>query len=263
MATDQPQTEGSPGTTLVRLSSLPSWSVEAAFWATLTLLTAAAGMARSRGLAPHTLWYDDLWVAALTRLPFWEATTTPTPVPPAFVAGSWILTRIVAGKELALQVIPFSASLLAIIVTGLLVRSATRSRAIGVLAAALAVFNPAMTHYAIFVKQYTSEYLFVALLLALVAREAQRDSEGVSWTLVICAAFACMVGFGTIVVAAVVVNVVFADSVWRASRRSTRRQDVRCGCGIQYRAARVLRGRTPGACRSRPRELLVPLLHSA
>jgi len=207
--------ESDPATALERDALLTGGYSEAAFWVVIALLTAAAGLARSQGLAPHTLWHDDVWVGAITRLPFWQAVTTPFQAPQGFLAGSWILSRLVGGKELALQVIPFSASLFAILTTGLLGRWATGSRAIGVLAVALAVLNPRMTHYAVFVKQYTSEYLLVALLLALAVRETRRERDGVPWTLMIVAVLACLVGFATVVVAVVVTSAVLVARAWR------------------------------------------------
>jgi len=193
-------------------AAVDSWR-EASFWGALAVLTVAAGVARAQGLAPHTLWYDDLFVAAITRLPFWEALSVPAPVPPGFISANWVLSRVIPGKELALQMMPFVASLLTIGAMGLAARWLVRSRAIGVLAAGLTVLNAGLVHYSVFVKQYTSEFLLVTLLLAVFARWAWTDRAKRTRALLAVAVLACLIGAGTIVVATIVVNIALA---WHA-----------------------------------------------
>ena len=132
------------------------------------LLTAWAALFRSSGLNPPTLWNDDVWVAALTRVgSIVDALLVPAPVPPAFLGTLWIAHRFVPDPELGLQLVPFICALITPGCVALLVFRLSQSHALAVTAACLVVLNPNSSHFSVFVKQYVSDELTTALLLLL------------------------------------------------------------------------------------------------
>ena len=55
------------------------------FAVVIGLVTVWTGYVRAAGLDPHSLWYDDLWVASVVKLDsLFEAVSLPVPAPPAF-----------------------------------------------------------------------------------------------------------------------------------------------------------------------------------
>lgn len=122
--------------------------------------------ARAPGLDPQTLWADDVWVAAMTKLPVATALTLPAPVPPGFIALSIAARRVVSDPELSLQLLPFICGLAGPLLLGLVAARITGSRALGVVALSLGLISPLIAHYSVFVKQYTVDVAAAALLLS-------------------------------------------------------------------------------------------------
>ncbi len=198
---------------------------EIGFWSGLVALVASAGLARAIGLSPRTLWHDDLWVAALTRLSLADMLSATMPVPQGFLTLLWTARRLFTEPEVAMQVVPYVAGLAGIVAMGLAIRLVTGSRAVGVLGAALVVWNAQHTHYSVFVKQYTLEFVSVTLLIAAVTADSGRTVPRFPLRAVVCALVACLVGIGTMVVGTVAANVVLAEHAWRT--RSTSRRAIR------------------------------------
>ena len=76
-------------------------------YASVSVIICAAAWARFGGLNPTTLWFDDLWVVALVKMPsVWDAVTAPAPAPPGFVLILWIVDKLTLDPEWGLQLIP-------------------------------------------------------------------------------------------------------------------------------------------------------------
>ena len=129
-------------------------------------MTIWTGYIRSAGLNPHSLWYDDLWVAAVVKLDsLFEAVSLQVPAPPAFIGALWFLRRLVPDPELSLQLVPFCASLAVIPLLAVVVATISKSRSLGVVAGSLMALSPNVAYYSVFVKQYTVDVLAIAGLL--------------------------------------------------------------------------------------------------
>ena len=103
------------------------------FAVVIGLVTIWTGYVRAAGLNPHSLWFDDLWVAAVVKLDsLFEAVSLPVPAPPAFLGALWLSKRLVPDPELSLQLVPYCASLAAIPLLAVVVATISRSRALGV-----------------------------------------------------------------------------------------------------------------------------------
>lgn len=141
------------------------------FWTATAFVTAWTAFVRSPGLNPRSLWFDDLWVASLTRLEsLIDAVSLAVPVPPGFVAILWCCRRLVPDPELAVQMAPFLAALAAIPVLAVLVSAVSGSYALGVAVGTLIAINSTVAHYSVFVKQYAVDLLVTAIVLGLAAR---------------------------------------------------------------------------------------------
>lgn len=113
------------------------------FAVAVSLVTIWTGYVRSVGLDPHSLWYDDLWVAAVVKVDsLFEAVSLQVPAPPAFVGALWLSKRLVPDPELSLQLVPYCASLAVIPVLAIVVATISRSRALGVVAGSLMALRP-------------------------------------------------------------------------------------------------------------------------
>lgn len=195
---------------------------EIGFWVVASLFVLVAGRARSIGLDPHTLWNDDAWVAALTRIGFWEAVTAPTNAPPGFIAASWLMSATTLDPEVALQVLPFLAALASIPVVMLVAARLTNSLGLGIAAGALVVMQPALVHYSVFVKQYSLEFLGVSLTLLLAHAWLEELNSRRAAGLGVAATITATMGYGTVLAVAVLVNaaVLTAALRLRAARQS-------------------------------------------
>ena len=125
------------------------------------LVTIWTGYVRSAGLDPHSLWYDDLWVAAVVKLDsLFEAVSLAVPAPPAFVGALWFSRRLIPDPELSLQLVPYCASLAVIPLLAIVVAMISGSRALGVVAGSLIALSPNVAYYSVFVKQYSVDVTF-------------------------------------------------------------------------------------------------------
>lgn len=135
------------------------------FATVIGLVTLWTGYLRAAGLNPHSLWYDDLWVASLAKLGSGlDAVSIAVPAPPAFIGALWISWRLVPDPELSLQLVPYLASLATIPLSAVLAARVSGSYPLGLLAGSLIALNPAITHYSVFVKQYAVDQLATTVL---------------------------------------------------------------------------------------------------
>ena len=145
------------------------------------LLIAATAMARLAGLNPASLWWDDLWVAALAKASLREALTTPAPAPPGFLATLWLFRRLTQDPEWSLQLFPFLCGLAVIPLTGAVVSRITESSHLGLVAAAIVALNPMLATYSVFVKQFTLDASATALVLLAALAALDRPSLTALW----------------------------------------------------------------------------------
>ena len=185
------------------------------FAVVIGLVTVWTGYVRAAGLDPHSLWYDDLWVASVVKLDsLFEAVSLPVPAPPAFLGALWFSRLLVPDPELSLQLVPYLASLAVIPVVALLVATISRSRALGVVAGSLIALNPNVAYYSVFVKQYTVDALATASLLLMAAwffrtREPRLLRLGAALSIL-----SLLFSFPSVFVGAVFVNLAALVHVW-------------------------------------------------
>ena len=140
-------------------------------------LVLAAIWARGGGLNPATLWYDDVWVAVLTKVssPI-DLLDIPAPGPLGFLSILWVARRMIEDPEISLQLIPFICGLISIPLAGISVRRITGSAAMAAMAAAIMALNPLIAHYSIFIKHFTIDAVASACLVLLAAAVLTRPT---------------------------------------------------------------------------------------
>jgi len=125
---------------------------------------------RLSAFSPPSLWLDDEWVALLVR-----HATLPLlflgklPASPGFILALRSATALLGEGEWQLQLVPFLAGLLAILLLGVLALRLTGSHALGFAAAAILAANPLLATYSVRVKQFTLDALVTLVLLSLAA----------------------------------------------------------------------------------------------
>jgi hypothetical protein len=169
------------------------------------------------GLNPQTLWADDVWVGAMTRLPLSTALSLPAPLPPGFVAMLTGMRALVADPEVSLQILPFVFGLIGPFVLALLVATVTGSRALGVVAICLGVLSPFLAHYSIFVKQYTLDFTMAAGLLLAGAFATRGRGLPLPWLATLTLA-ATPFSIPSVFVGVPLVHIVAARQGWQARR---------------------------------------------
>jgi hypothetical protein len=136
----------------------------------LASLSLGSLLLRLPAFSPPSLWLDDEWVALLARhatLPF--LFLGKLPASPGFILALRSATSLLGEGEWQLQVVPFLAGLLAILLLGLLALRLTGSHALGFAAAAILAANPLLATYSVRVKQFTLDALVTLVLLSLAA----------------------------------------------------------------------------------------------
>jgi hypothetical protein len=132
----------------------------------LAALTLSAAWARLPGWNPESLWNDDLELTSILRAgDLRTMLSVPAHSPPGFVLALWLCFRLFGDPEWSTQLIPFLSGIAAVPILGTAVRALTRSRGLGLAAAALAAENPLLAHYTVFVRPYAFEFLLTGLLL--------------------------------------------------------------------------------------------------
>jgi 4-amino-4-deoxy-L-arabinose transferase-like glycosyltransferase len=192
------------------------------FLAAAALLIAAALAARWPALNPKTLWYDDLWVAAIASAESWvQAITTTSPAPPGFLLLLRAPLALIGDPEVGAQLVPLLCGLLAIPLVGWIVARLTGSWAGGIAAASLAALNPRVAEQTVHVKHYSVELFVVTLLLAGFVLVAKRPgAAGAPWFpiaaawLPITAAAALPLMVSGNIAAVLLVNVLVAYVAW-------------------------------------------------
>ncbi|MGE0449437.1 MAG: glycosyltransferase family 39 protein [Vicinamibacterales bacterium] len=141
----------------------------------LALLVIGTTVARTSGLNPESLWYDDLAWAVFARTHDVRAVLhAPSHAPSGFLALLTASSLLIDDPELSMQLVPFAAGLASIPVIAAVVRRLTKSDGLALLGAAVTALNPLLAHYTLFVKQYSLDFFIGALLLYFTLRLLER-----------------------------------------------------------------------------------------
>lgn len=217
--------------------------------AIVLLLVLRAALSWSGTLDPNSLWFDDVWVAAIARLPkLLDAVRVTAPVPPGFVALEWVALRAFRDPEWSLQVVPFVAALSSIPLVATLSYRLTASRWVALASSAAWTVNPWLGGAAVAAKQYATDALVTLLLCALADRAVQHPSIrtlAVSAMVGLAAVFFSLsaVFLGTAIVGAIVVLIWLREPISRMHA---------AGVGAVYGVGLWLVGKVIVAGRSAP-----------
>jgi hypothetical protein len=135
-------------------------------WPAAALLVGWTGWTRAGGLDPPSLWADDVWMGAITRLDgLGAAVAVPAPVAPGFVAVLWWARQALGDPEWSLQIVPFACGLAGPVAIAIAAARLLGSRLCGFVALCLALTSPVLAQYSVFVKPYSLDFLVAAVLL--------------------------------------------------------------------------------------------------
>jgi hypothetical protein len=134
----------------------------------LGVLAVGVGVRMVRFLEVRPLWIDEVLIA-LNVLPhgpadFLQPLRYSQISPAGFLLGEWLVTRVAGGGEHALRLLPFIASVVALIAFHRFVRR-TLEPGTALLATVLAALSPLLIYYAGEVKSYTFDWLCAVLLM--------------------------------------------------------------------------------------------------
>ncbi len=134
--------------------------------AAVTLVCGLAIYWRFTGLNPPSLYLDDQWVGILVRRASWrELFGLAPPIPLGFIALERAFSMISPDPEWPLQVLPVACSVALVPLTSLLAWRLTGQHSLAFLAAVLVAVDPTLAHFAVTVKQYSTDALVVVLVL--------------------------------------------------------------------------------------------------
>jgi hypothetical protein len=168
---------------------------------------------RVSGLAPPSLFLDDVWVALFVReASFRELLTLRPPHPAGFMAVQALALRLFPGAELAVQIVPLTASLALIPLGAWLVRRTTGSACGGILAAVLLALNPTLSAYSVRAKPYATDALTSLLLVAVTLACLTKTSTGRLRVLALLASLAIPFSYPAALVGAVGFAVAFTTA---------------------------------------------------
>ncbi|MCM3874907.1 MAG: glycosyltransferase family 39 protein [Thermoanaerobaculia bacterium] len=149
----------------------------AVFAAGVSAIVVLAASLRLPGLAPPSLYFDDVWVALFAREASLAELLAIKPHHPAgFMALQALALRVLPGAELPVQLLPFAASLAIIPLGAWLVRRRTGGVSGGLLAAVLLALNPTLSDYSVRAKPYATDAL-LSLVLGAATLACLREPE--------------------------------------------------------------------------------------
>lgn len=183
------------------------------FAAGVAAIVALAASLRLPGLAPPSLFLDDVWVALLAReASLADLLTLRPPHPAGFMALQILAHRLLPGAELSVQLVPFAASLALIPLGGWLVWRRAGSVSGGLLAAALLALNPTLSDHSVRVKPYATDALLSLVLVAVTLRCLAEPSSRRLWRLALLAPLAILLSYPAALAGAVGFAVAFSSA---------------------------------------------------
>ncbi len=142
-------------------------------------------------LNPPSLWFDDIWVASLTKLTFGNLLEVHVPTPTGFLYLEKIAGSLFSDPEWSLQLVPLLCALLSLGVIAAVGRLLFSSRLAAVLLVSFSAVNPLLTTYAARVKQYSCDFLITSVIIYLAVVYVNRKT--VKSYAILCGA--CVLGF--------------------------------------------------------------------
>jgi hypothetical protein len=203
---------------------------DAAWWCAAAILAAVAlgvvvSLTRAR-VGTQDLWFDDAWVALAGRAPLSQAIHMGVGATGFTIVMRWWMG--VTGNSIpwaqSLAIVPF---VIAPFVIFLAARITGASRAAATFIACLCALSPMLVMESARVKQYTWEYAFSAVLLA-VAAAVRRDGPQVLWVIAGSCSVVVAVLFSFVMLfPAVLLALVFAVALVHEARAGDARFDLR------------------------------------
>lgn len=183
----------------------------AVFAAGVAAIVVLAISLRLPGLAPPSLYLDDVWVALFAREASLADLMALRPHHPAgFMALQALALRFLPGAELSVQLIPFAASLALIPLGAWLIRRRTGGVSGGILAAVLLALNPTLSDYSVRAKPYATDALLSLILVAATLACLREPAPRRLWRLALLAPLATLFSYPAALVGAVGFAVAFA-----------------------------------------------------
>jgi Dolichyl-phosphate-mannose-protein mannosyltransferase len=140
-------------------------------------VTLLALVLRAPGLDPPSLYLDDVWVGALTRIEsIGKMAALHAHHALGFLLLEWLARRAFHDPEWSLQILPFVASLLLIPLSARLVFKLTRNTGSAFLAAALVAISPVLSAYSVRAKPFAFDALATCVLLLAAAGCLEKPS---------------------------------------------------------------------------------------
>ena len=205
----------------------------------LAALAALSARSLSRGLAPDSLWLDDLWVVVLAEQgTLRQIFTFDAPVSPVFVLLLEAFHSLVPVGDAGWQLAPFLAMVAGIPLIGAAARRATGSSAAGIAAAALYGASPILLTFSVRVKSFSVDALVVTILLFLASNE---EDDG--WALYVAAALLAPLSFTSIFISVPLCM----SRMWRRRRRTDVVGGLLTGCAIAVTYFTMIQGRANAA----------------
>lgn len=223
-----------------------------------------AAFLRAPGLAPRCLYLDDVWAALFAReasFPSYLALRPPHPA--GFLALESLALRVLPGAEVAVQAIPFAASLALVLLGAWLFWRRTGDAAGATFAAVLLALNPTLSDYSVHAKPYATDSLLSLALAAMVLKALDEPSPRRVGLLALAAAPAVAFSYP----AALVGSVGFAVAL-AAALASGRNRPRLAGIALAFFAAEaalaalLVLGQTNAQLASFWRTSFVPLGHA-
>jgi hypothetical protein len=173
-------------------------------------VTFLALVLRAPGLDPPSLYLDDVWVGALTRIEsIGKMAALHAPHALGFLLLEWLARRAFHDPEWSLQVLPFVAGLLLIPLSARLVFKLTRNTGSAFLAAALVALSPVLSAYSVRAKPFAFDALATCVLLLAAAGCLEKPSLRRLAGLGSLAVLATLLSFPALLTSAVLLPLIF------------------------------------------------------
>lgn len=192
----------------------------AAFAGGVAAVVALAVSLRLPGLAPPSLYLDDVWVALFAREASLSDLLALRPHHPVgFMLLQALALRILPGAELPVQLIPFAASLALVPLGAWLVWRRGGGVSGGILAAVVVALNPALSDTSVRAKPYATDALLSLVLVAATLSSLAEPTPRRLSRLALLAPLAVLFSYPAALVGAVGFAVAFASAVASAKER--------------------------------------------
>lgn len=194
-------------------------------------VTLLALVQRAPGLDPPSLYLDDAWVGALTRIEsIGQLAALRSHHALGFLLLEWAARRLFHDPEWSLQIFPFVAGLLLIPLSARLVFKLTRNSGQAFLAAALIAVSPLLSSVSVRAKPFALDALATVALLLAATGCMQKPSLYRLAGLGTLAVAATLISFPALLTSAVLLALAFGW--WFLNGSAEKRQRIRAAAGL-------------------------------